>query len=347
MIRCFFLVLALGFPVVSTLAQVLLYEDDVVRTQHARYDEKKALEHVFVKLSGNSALKQNKKFVAALQYAEEWVQDYHYYNDPVKNKPMVHYRFDSDSILKTLEKLGVHPWLLEREKTLLILLLDHDGQTSLVTSESTLPFVHHLQAQLHQRGLPFHWVSKDDHTTINVDMLWQGNLASVEKTAVSFGANQIALVKLVFQPDTGSWQAQLLVENRLGKTSSLYEYVNVGEVLEALANGLLEKTYSLSKIMDAVDDESSVTIKLIGVNSQEQWHDLEKKVKSLRKVKAFQLQSLREHAIYFKCELIGGAEKFMRELMVKPWFDFKATVQTPHKKPVWVLQVREGNNKSV
>lgn len=314
-----------------------LFEAYVPQTQDELYDQKQALGHVLVKLSGCADCVEG-KLSPLLSYAEAWVDSYHYKKSGDGQVPMTHYRFDQESILSALKKHGVMPWLLLREKTLLIVVLDHDGQTSLITANSTLPIAHQFQSGLNQRALPFVFLNKDVSPHANAKDLWKAQAAQVKALASSYQVDQVALIKLVFQPDNRTWQGRMSVTSRLGQRDQMFEQSNLAHVVSSLADGLLTSTYELSKVIDAVDNESLVQINMVGVQSAEQLQAIVHELKSQAKVKSVSLRALRGDTLTLVCDLVGSSSKFMRELLTHPQFSYQAKVSSEHKTPVWVLR---------
>lgn len=337
---CLFSLFLMFFALQGLAVSDALFEASVVRSQDSHYDQREALSQVLVKLSGH-AYSDHALWTSLLNSAESWVESYRYLDSG--GVSFARYRFDQESVLAALQQHGVVPWLLPREKTLIILLLDHDGQTSLITDHSTLPITEQLRSDLQKRALPFTWLNQNKTPSLDAKELWQNNQDQIKSLLKKYQLNQAALIKLVFQPDERAWQGRMSVTNRLGKKDFAFENKKLQSVVSDIADGLLTSTYNLSKIIDAVDNQSRITLKFVGITSELQLQDLQKVLRSFAKVKSIELQGLYESSVTLSCELVGSSSKFMRELLNHSAFSYQAKVTVPKHQPIWVMKLQSGD----
>ena len=311
-----------------------LFETAVEQSSDATHDAQSALSNVLIKLAGTPSIQSNTAYKSMLDQAESWVQDYRYSESGGQH--WVHYRFDQVAILAQFNNMLIHPWVLPREKTLVLMVLDHDGQTQLENDQSDLPMMQNLEDALVRRGLPFILPKHD--ADVEVASLWQEDTPLIEKLLSQYLVSQAALVKLAYLPDSRQWRGRLLVHNPLGNVIKSFEHANISQVVDHLVDELLEVTFKASKIIDAVDNESHAVIQVLDVIDYDTLKAIKKRLSQQRKVKSVKVSALSKDSVYFSCNLVGDSGKFIRELMAEPWLHYEGKINQSQKQVVWILR---------
>jgi len=312
----------------------------------------RVLKQVLVKVSGYSDISSDQQVNEALVHAREWLQRYHYLNNPGQNgsQQWVWVQFDPHPLNALLKRTKHIAWTTPRSKTLIWFLLDHDGNQQVLKEDDDMPLAKQFDQLLNQRGLPYVFPKMDEHDQwlLQSKALWRLQTKQIMKASSRYHSDQVAVIKMVFQPHDKAWHVAMHVLNRVGEKVIILQNPSLSQLLIQLSDGLLTQTYAAASLIDTLQQQTVAELDVTGINSMEDYQSLMDVLRKQPLVKEISLQGLFAHGVYLKLNIAGSDSHFFRNLMATQELTSLGAPTIRHGKPrVWQFTWPARHNANV
>ena len=315
------IVAMLGFSQLAMAVNTSLYGgktwwDDAGGIQAAA---ERVLPQVLVKLSGDPHAPEQWPVADMQDRLKGWVERYHNDEPPLArdHRKWVWVQLDAEAINTLLKRHGTVPWSTPRPKTLLWFVLDHDGKQAIFSDKGDSPFAGQLLALLNERGLAVTLPAMDkvDQAFQQTKQLWHLNAKAIRKASKRYHARQIVVVKAVYQLYDARWHAELFQLSDAGIKQASADSASLTQLLGQVADKTLETTYASVALIDSVQKESMAQVRIDGIASIEDYHNVLQFFAKHKKVKTVEPTVLEPGQVTFRLQLLGSASHFFRQLM--------------------------------
>lgn len=173
--------------------------------------ERRGLERVFVRVTGDVAVGGNPQLQSVLQGAQRYVQSYRYERED--NQLYLHLTYDPQAISNQVHELALPVWPNNRPGTLLWVAVDslQEGRSALDETRNPELFAA-MEAMAMERGLPIDFPVMDlsDQRNMPLGNLWAQDERAAERAGVRYGPDATLMGRLL-QISGERWKADWLL----------------------------------------------------------------------------------------------------------------------------------------
>jgi len=201
----------------------------------------KALQHIMVRLHGQSKIIKNSRVQKSLKRAEEFVQKFAY--EDGRDDLILVIDFESDAVNTLMQELKLPIWYQPRPQFLTWIMIDDEKSKRFINQDTAPEAANLLLDAAKQRGINtlFPVLDLEDMTTVKFDDVKQNNQTNLLKAAQRYGVN-IMLAGWINKDLSDHWTAQwhLYLENE--PTSWEIQAEKLVEVIQKGVNKAVDET---------------------------------------------------------------------------------------------------------
>jgi hypothetical protein len=278
-----------------------------------------ALLEVLVKLTGDSAVQSRPGVAALLAGPEQYVQQYHYQNQPVikdnqlslEQQLHLYVNFNANILDQALRNNAVPVWGKVRPATLVWLVLQERDDRQFIGLEDAGGLSALMDNRAQERGIPLlHPVLDEaDSAALNANDIIGGNPAPVQQASSRYSADAVLTGSVTVLEDgglEGVWTALLQDEQTSwtvkGATAQEVIHAGVDRLADLLSSRYIQSTASPQ------DQDAGMEIIVRDIANYEQYAKVLKYLGSLNSVTAVNVKSVEPGSVTYLL-LAGGDQQ--------------------------------------
>lgn len=301
----------------------LLYQAVLPVTSQSTEERNKMLQQglsqVLIKISGNNQILMNPKVKSHLNAADRLIQEFSYTNGPTSAQPyLLQMSFDSEGVNRILRDANVPIW--GQNRPLILILLESEGSNrpvEIISNDSSPEMAILLKQIADQRGLPIIFPIMDVTDLNQVNLAKAGNMpvSSLTPLIKRYTSDGILSGKILCDDHQGchsEWKLMIgdfqIEGNATGTTAN--------EVLSAIVNEVTSKLATRYAAVLSNKVQSTLTLKIIGVNQADDFTQLINYIQRLTPVADVQTLKVSGSEITLLINLRSDAAAFLQLLAI-------------------------------
>lgn len=318
MLRIIFFVLALLAGQSSAVAMTgSIFTSEVILDNSSVNMEKKATQKAFievlVRVSGQANITQNPTIENALKSMDSYINKISY--GKIRNSPSLILNFDENKIRNLLIQAQVSYWGTPRPEVLFWLVEDSQTHRRVIWEQSNAPLIRDIKNQGKRRGLPVLIPTGDfdDIISVSIPDLLGRFVSPISKASARYNPTGVVVVewdkkriKWRFYPNMATMASDIPIEG-VADGSQI-------EMMSQLINDISDYYVANFSINLADGNSNSKVLEVSGLDSAEDFFELERILKQLDTVAALHLNSIHNDRAIFNVNLLAPERLFHNEL---------------------------------
>lgn len=288
-----------------------------------------AFKQVLIKLSGDSAVLDNKKIKQAIHNAPRFMEEYNYIKEAHGLNPLLlRVRFQSRA-LRTYLREQFAVWGEHRPLVLVWMAVRIDGATNLLYNETDNELSEALKSAAKARAIPLLLpvLDMNSMTALRADDVWSLRLSAIKQASIPYAAGSVLIMR-VAQTNSDNWHGSARLVLKDGKIQELQDDGDSAQAIVSKivgeATDLIAREYT-QKIHEATVSE--VLLEVNNITDVTAYGQLLQHLKRDTNVKDVQVLNVKPSTVVLNVKVVGGHDQLKRDLSLDPALRLLPTTQ--------------------